>query len=102
MLRALRLPLARGLCSFAPQVFSSELPRRPSPPPLSWTTAVPWPRLGALTAFLRFLAVVGGLSPSEESRWTISTFKRRRTKMNRHKLKKRRKLLRLNTKTSRS
>ena len=100
MLRALRLPLARGLCSFAPQVFPSELPRRPSP--LSWTTAVPWPRLGALTAFLRFLAVVGGLSPSEESRWVISTFKRRRTKMNRHKLKKRRKLLRLNTKTSRS
>jgi Mitochondrial domain of unknown function (DUF1713) len=34
--------------------------------------------------------------------WHISTFKRRRTKMNQHKLKKRRKKLRLNTKISRS
>jgi hypothetical protein len=34
--------------------------------------------------------------------WRVSTFKRRRTKMNRHKLKKRRKKLRLNTKISRS
>ena len=38
----------------------------------------------------------------EEGVWRVSTFKRRRTKMNRHKLKKRRKKLRLNTKISRS
>lgn len=42
-------------------------------------------------------------APAEDVHiWRVSTFKRRRTMMNKHKLKKRRKKLRLNTKISRS
>jgi Mitochondrial domain of unknown function (DUF1713) len=45
--------------------------------------------------------VEGRSSPLVDSIWLSSTMKKRRMKMNKHKLKKRRKALRMNTKASR-
>ena len=99
MLRALLLP-RRSRWTSLPLLLQS-LPRSlcPTLPP-----AMRAP-INVVAAVLRLLmpsvhaTSTAGL---ETGRWLISTFRRRRTKMNRHKLKKRRKLLRLNTKISRS
>ena len=67
--------------------------------PLSVTmTACTEPLVPSLGAALSTLAQV----PSDLAIWLSSTMKKRRMKMNKHKLKKRRKMSRMNTKGSRS
>ena len=103
MLRALLLPQSRGWASL------SRLRLLAKPLLLALTPTLPpaiTAPVSALVAAFRALVPPVGVSPTDydlaAGRWLISTFRRRRTKMNKHKLKKRRKLLRLNTKVSRS
>lgn len=51
--------------------------------------------------FVTQSSVVDDLTLDDDSIWSTSTLKRRRSKMNKHKLRKRRKLLQKNTKISR-